>query len=59
MTGLPTIEMFKDGKRMICNESDRRLFEAQGWGVEVAKPAPAPDLAPKQVEKPAKTDKKK
>ena len=34
MAGLPTIEMFKGEKRLICNEADEAQFAADGWGRE-------------------------
>ena len=55
MAGLPTIEMFKDGKRLICNEADEARFAGEGWGREVAAPEPPPE----KVDKPAPIKKRK
>jgi hypothetical protein len=53
---VPTVELFKGGKRIIVNESDAARFELDGWGKEVAKPAPKAE-EPKPV--PAKPTKPK
>ena len=55
MAGLPTIEMFKGEKRLICNEADEAQFAEKGWGREVAAPEPAPE----KVDKPAPIKKRK
>jgi hypothetical protein len=49
MSQVPTVELFKGDKRIIANESDAAKFELDGWGKEVAKPAPKP--APAKAEK--------
>jgi len=66
MAIIPTVEVFKGDKRMICNEADADGWKAQGWSLKkapekVEEPAsePTPEKAPEPAEDQAKVSKKK
>jgi len=53
MSLVPTVNIYKDGKMMICNKSDLDRFQAEGWALQEAE---QPKPQPKRVK--ANTDAK-
>lgn len=41
---VPTVELFKDGERVVVREADQAAWKADGW--KAKKPAKAADPAP-------------
>ena len=46
MAIVPTIELFKDGCRIVANVSDAKHFTDQGWAPKPTDPDPEPSNAP-------------
>lgn len=44
MGTVPTVEIFRDGERLIVNASDLPQWEAQGWGEQVIVPPVEPPI---------------
>ena len=46
MASVPTIELFKDGCRIVANVSDAKQFTAKGWAPKPTEPDLEPSNAP-------------
>jgi hypothetical protein len=44
MASVPTIELFKDGCRIVANVSDAKQFTAKGWAPKPTEPDPEPSI---------------
>ena len=58
MGTVPTVEIFRDGERLIVNASDLPQWKAQGWGEQVIVPPAEPEKEPPIVMPEAKAKKK-
>ena len=51
MSSVPTVKVYKDGKMMICNESDLDRFRAEGWELAAVEPPKAKQIKAEKSDK--------